>query len=278
MAGSDEQVARVTRVIELHERIVGSMKTTLPLAIEAGGILTELKARTSPGKWEVFVKENFPFSSRTARRYLRLYANRAKTDMKSDLAINKALAMTEKIMSVEAKSKRNRARLAYIAANAAQPVIEALNEGKVSISAAEQIAHSPPELQPQILAATPPAKAAPPEPHKVVSLPFDPDAQHRLEFAADADRTDELEQKGGLQFTAFQRIFARTWRKLVREHINRRLSHYTYLDLWEQAQMMVGRISVEEEFLTEEEKLDRKRMMERLEQKEWERRKMEEIK
>jgi hypothetical protein len=56
--------------------------------------------------------------------------------------------MSEKILNVEAKSRRNRASLTFISKNATQPVLEALNKGKVSIFYAEQIAHLPAESQP----------------------------------------------------------------------------------------------------------------------------------
>ena len=50
-------------------------------------------------------------------------------------------------LTIEAKSQRNKSRLVYIAANAVQSVIEALNNREISITQAERIAHLAPEAQ-----------------------------------------------------------------------------------------------------------------------------------
>jgi hypothetical protein len=234
----------VEEIKVLHAELVGEAETAIAKAIRIGELLSARQKGLAHGEWLPWVKANLPFTERTARRYLRLYANRAKLPTVGDLAIKEALEMSERILSVEAKSKRNRARLAYIAAKAAQPVIEALNEGKVSISVAEQVAHLAPESQAQALADMPKPRAKAPD-TKTVSFPVDPETKERLwfnDFASDNAATTQLEIDGETDFTAFQRDFARAWRKLVKEYLAQGLS---YSEMYEQGSDMMRRIFAE---------------------------------
>jgi len=140
----------------------------------------------------------------------------------------------------KAKSKRTRARLTFIEANAVQAVLDALERGEVSIFYAEQIAHSPPELQVKLLPLMPQAKEPPSDP-KTVQFPG---AENRLankEYAEDNKATSDQELKAGRYFSPFQRTFARHWRKLVRIYHR----HHPYLEMWEQAQEMMTILSEE---------------------------------
>ncbi|OHD67209.1 MAG: hypothetical protein A2W19_11770 [Spirochaetes bacterium RBG_16_49_21] len=77
----------ILRLTEIHSQILGAVKTTLYLAIEAGQILTGAKDSLSHGEFIPWVKKNCPFSERTARRYMTCYERREelKTATVSDL-------------------------------------------------------------------------------------------------------------------------------------------------------------------------------------------------
>lgn len=66
------------RINQLHQEIVGHVKTTIEKAIEIGKLLSELKEELPHGQYTKHVKDSFVFSVETARRYKRLYDNRAK--------------------------------------------------------------------------------------------------------------------------------------------------------------------------------------------------------
>lgn len=67
---------RVDRITTLHAENLNALRLTLDNAIEIGGLLAELKTETKHGEWLPWIKANLPFSERTARDYLRFYANR----------------------------------------------------------------------------------------------------------------------------------------------------------------------------------------------------------
>ena len=226
---------------QLHTEVAKATETILQKAIRIGELLAKRRKKLAHGQWMPWIKENLIFTDRHARRYLRLYKNRAKLDMRSDLALAEALAQTDDYMSIEAKSVRNRARLAYIAKNATQPVIEALNEGKVSISTAEMIAHSAPETQPQMLLRQPKSRQQPQD-KKTIAFPGAEDTMIHRQIMSDLKANDKLELKAGKIYTPFQKAFGRAWRKLIKEHIKQEPD---YMVLWQQAFEMVARISTE---------------------------------
>lgn len=228
----------------LHEEISGATEPVLVKAIRIGELLTLRRKELAHGEWLPWIKANLSFSQPTASRYIRLYDNRAKLITMNNLALSEALEMTEKKFSVEAKSHRNRARLSYIATHAAQPVIDALEAGKVSISTAEMVAHYPPEIQPRALADMPKSKPKKPDP-KTVEFPVDPEFKDRLwhnDFVKDNAATTDLELDDKVEFSAFQRSFARVWRKIVREYLAEGLG---YSQMHEQASDMMIRIGRE---------------------------------
>lgn len=236
---------RVAKAIQLHNQLGEYATMILPVAIELGGILIELKNECGHGKWLPFVRANFPFKQRSAQGYMRLYANRAKYAEPAhlaDLPIDEALSQSEKYMSMEAKSRRNRGRLHYISQNATQPVLEALNAGKVSISTAEQIAHAAPEAQPQMLARLGPRTRKPPLDTKTITFPGTEDELIHREIVSNMTSTSNLELKAGRYFSPFQKAFNRVWRKLIKEYIKQEPD---YMVLWEQASEMIARISTE---------------------------------
>jgi hypothetical protein len=143
-------------------------------------------------------------------------------------------------ITIEANSRRNKARLVYIAANAVQLVTEALNNREISISEAERIAHLAPETQPAELHRAPKPRTKPRDP-KTIVFPGAEDTLAFKELQADMQATNQLEMKAGITFNVFQRTFARGWRKLTRQFIK----EHGYMQMWELAEQMVARISTE---------------------------------
>ena len=66
----------VDRLRELHREIIGAVRMTLDKAIEAGGILQEVKAELSHGDFTQWVENNAGFDIRTAQRYMKAHRNR----------------------------------------------------------------------------------------------------------------------------------------------------------------------------------------------------------
>lgn len=64
------------RLRELHSEILGACQTVLSKAIEAGGILHDVKAGLPHGEFTSWVERNAGFSVRTAQRYMKIHDNR----------------------------------------------------------------------------------------------------------------------------------------------------------------------------------------------------------
>lgn len=78
---------RTLEIITLHTEIMGHLKQSLDKAICIGGLLAEQKANIAHGEFTGWIETNLPFSTRTARNYMRLYRQRdkLKTERISDL-------------------------------------------------------------------------------------------------------------------------------------------------------------------------------------------------
>ena len=61
---------------KLHSEIVATVRTTLNVAIELGGLLEEQKAETPHGGWTAWVEKNLPFDIRTAQNYMAAFRRR----------------------------------------------------------------------------------------------------------------------------------------------------------------------------------------------------------
>ena len=72
------QRQRVTRMKKLHSEIVATVRTTLNVAIELGGLLEEQKAETQHGGWTAWVENNLPFDIRTAQNYMAAFRRRGE--------------------------------------------------------------------------------------------------------------------------------------------------------------------------------------------------------
>lgn len=81
------ELSAVREIRELHSEISDALRQTLPKAIRIGELLTEQKARLEHGAFLPWVKQNLPFTDRTARNYMRMYRERArlKSESVSDL-------------------------------------------------------------------------------------------------------------------------------------------------------------------------------------------------
>lgn len=81
-------VKSTEEITRLHSEIVDSLQSNLEKAIRVGELLAEQKSAMPHGTFAVWVTDNLPFSTRTARRYMRLHRERGrlKTDTVSDLS------------------------------------------------------------------------------------------------------------------------------------------------------------------------------------------------
>jgi hypothetical protein len=95
--GESEIIKQVTT---LHDRLLDYSKKSLADAIEAGELLTSLKAARPHGEWLTFVKLQLPFEERTARRYMWVCEHReellSKSDTVSDLTLKGAYRLLNK--------------------------------------------------------------------------------------------------------------------------------------------------------------------------------------
>lgn len=76
MSITPKTIVKLTNdIAKLHNQIVSSAQSCLETAIEIGGMLTEIKAELEHGEWLPWLKQ-LPFSESTAKRYIRVFANR----------------------------------------------------------------------------------------------------------------------------------------------------------------------------------------------------------
>lgn len=66
----------VEEILKLHERVNQALKRSLDDAIRIGQLLSEEKEERGYGRFGSWVKRNFPFTSRAASSYMRMYDNR----------------------------------------------------------------------------------------------------------------------------------------------------------------------------------------------------------
>ena len=70
------QATQADRLKHLHAEIMGAARVVMEKAIEAGGILQEVKAALPHGDFTGWVEQNAGFNIRTAQRYMKIYENR----------------------------------------------------------------------------------------------------------------------------------------------------------------------------------------------------------
>ena len=69
--------SNIQEIVTLHQEIGGHLRMSLEKAIRIGELLTEQKASLKHGEWLPWIKDNLPFSDRTARVYVRCFKNKA---------------------------------------------------------------------------------------------------------------------------------------------------------------------------------------------------------
>jgi len=67
---------RVQEIIQLHNQLGSYLRLGLSNAIRIGQLLTEQKDNLSYGEFTPWVRDNLPFTDRTARNYMRVYRER----------------------------------------------------------------------------------------------------------------------------------------------------------------------------------------------------------
>jgi len=104
---------RKTRIIECHNGIHGSMKQALEYAFEAGQLLTEVKDEFNHGEFLPWLKENMPFSDKTAETYMKLHKHRCKIETVSNLqeAYRQIETIEQQEKQSEAKKQTERVRI-----------------------------------------------------------------------------------------------------------------------------------------------------------------------
>ncbi len=80
--------SRIREIVTLHYEIGDHLKLSLEKAIRIGQLLCEQKRSLEHGEFIPWVKDNLPFTERTAQRYMKLYNKRhmLKNDTVSHLS------------------------------------------------------------------------------------------------------------------------------------------------------------------------------------------------
>lgn len=76
---------RTQEIIKLHNQLQTHLHISVSQAIEIGRLLVEQKNTLLHGSFTKWIKENLPFTDRTARNYIKLYQQRVKTETLSSL-------------------------------------------------------------------------------------------------------------------------------------------------------------------------------------------------
>jgi ribosomal protein L40E len=102
-----KEAADINRI---HEKLHASLRTSLAEAVEAGKILTAVKAELSHGQFMAWVEKNIKCSRKTTAGYMRLYENRAMLTGKGDLSIKNAYKL---LPGNNGKAKSNVTRVTF---------------------------------------------------------------------------------------------------------------------------------------------------------------------
>ena len=90
MFNREEDLEGLEELLKLLDEMRGMLKTTLPLAIRAGELLTNIKANLAYGEWGKWCKLNLLISERQANRFMQCYKNRdllRSSDRMSELSL-----------------------------------------------------------------------------------------------------------------------------------------------------------------------------------------------
>lgn len=81
---------QIEEITILHTEIKKDLASTLQKAIRIGELLCEQKNRLEHGQFTSWIKDNLPFTDRTARNYMRLYHERDKLKTENVSVLNEA--------------------------------------------------------------------------------------------------------------------------------------------------------------------------------------------
>jgi hypothetical protein len=104
-------VSVAQEINQLHNELLGEMKTSIQKAIRIGELLEGQKKIEGHGKWLPWLKANVKFGERQAQRYINCFGNRklANTTPKSDLTIIEFAGLLENGQKKPAKKKPTKA-------------------------------------------------------------------------------------------------------------------------------------------------------------------------
>ncbi len=128
------QLTQADRLRQIHSEIMGAAKMVLEKAIEAGGILLEVKAGLPHGDFTAWVETNAGFSIRTAQRYMKIFEHREELKNDSVSLLADAHKMLEnpimelKRESIKQRNKKLAEQIAYAKEN--PPVSGTVEYGK----------------------------------------------------------------------------------------------------------------------------------------------------
>jgi hypothetical protein len=89
----DGTLSAVTKEISrLHGEILSAARTSLTKAIRIGELLDRVRA-SRKGKWLVWLKDNAPFSDKTARNYIHCFKRRAELKLENVSNLSDAYAL-----------------------------------------------------------------------------------------------------------------------------------------------------------------------------------------
>ena len=107
------QAAQADRLRQIHGEIIGAVQMLLDGAIEAGGILQDVKAALPHGEFKIWVETNAGFNIRTAQRYMKIYEHREEFKNDSVSLLTDAYRMltapkVERLSGAEAQQELER--------------------------------------------------------------------------------------------------------------------------------------------------------------------------
>jgi len=99
-SGLKVQSLAVLEINDLHNKIMGSARTTLERAIHIGELLTEQKAKQAHGEWLPWIEANLVFDRMTAARYMRVFDRRQELNVTGVLHLAAAYRLLSECSSV----------------------------------------------------------------------------------------------------------------------------------------------------------------------------------
>ena len=88
---------KIDQAIELHKEILNDLLSAFEKGVRAGKLLNEIRDSLPYGQFSKVIKEKFPFSRRTAYRYISVFEKQdeLRKSLKGNLELNKAYQLLE---------------------------------------------------------------------------------------------------------------------------------------------------------------------------------------